>query len=69
MWTVVPARSTWSTLIIRAWLDEWGGLRARLTQVDEVDNPESAVAVADDPEIVINVVRDWLSSLHGGSDN
>jgi hypothetical protein len=55
---MVPARSTWSTLIIRAWLDESGGLRARLTQVDEVD----------DPEAVINVVRDWLSSLHVPGD-
>jgi hypothetical protein len=65
---VIQARSSWYTLIIRVWLDETSGLRARLTEVNDVDSPEGQVAVVDDAEDVIDAVRVWLSRLEEGQE-
>lgn len=65
---MIQARSSWYTLIIRVWLDETSGLRARLTEVNDVDSPEGQVAVVDDAEDVIDAVRVWLSRLEEGQE-
>jgi hypothetical protein len=65
---VTQARSSWYTLIIRVWLDETSGLRARLTEVNDVDSPEGQVAVVDDAEDLIDAVRVWLSRLEEGQE-
>ena len=65
---MIQARSSWYTLIIRVWVDETSGLRARLTEVNDVDSPEGQVAVVDDAEDVIDAVRVWLSRLEEGQE-
>jgi hypothetical protein len=55
--------SPWSTLIIRAWVKDEGGLRARLTEVDATDKPDRSVAVADNVESVIDATRAWLARV------
>jgi hypothetical protein len=58
--------SPWSTLIIRAWVNEEGALRARLTEVDDDDNSDRSVAVAADAEAVISAIEAWLARVQGG---
>jgi hypothetical protein len=60
----VPA-SGWSTLIIRVWLaeDDSGGLRARLTELDDFESPGRAVAVAGDVDDVLDATRAWLTRV------
>ena len=65
---MIQARSSWYTLIIRVWVDETSGLRARLTEVNDVDSPEGQVAVVYDAEDVIDAVRVWLSRLDEGQE-
>ncbi|HTT92267.1 MAG TPA: hypothetical protein VMF65_22120 [Acidimicrobiales bacterium] len=65
---MIQARSSWYTLIIRVWVDETSGLRARLTEVNDVDSPEGQVAVVDDAEDLIDAVRVWLSRLEEGQE-
>jgi hypothetical protein len=55
--------SRWSTLIIRAWIDEGSGLRARLIEVSGIDDAERSAGVADDVEAVVKITREWLARL------
>jgi hypothetical protein len=62
-----PPRSGWSTLIIRVWVTEVGGLRARLTELDDVESPGRSVAVAGAVEDVLGETRAWLERLTASS--
>jgi hypothetical protein len=53
----------WSTLIIRVWLTEGAHLRARLTELDDIEGPERAVAVAGDADDVLDATRAWLTRV------
>jgi hypothetical protein len=65
---MVIRSSQWSTLIIRVWLDEGAGMRARITEVDDAVNPERPAGVADDVEGVISATRAWLARFHPGAE-
>lgn len=58
-----PPRSGWSTLIIRVWVTDAGGLRARLTELDDVESPGRPVAVAGAVEDVLGETRAWLERV------
>ena len=60
---MVDDPSTWSTLIIRVWVDEGGGFRARLTEVHDVDSPGRAVAAAHNFDGVLSATHAWLTGL------
>jgi hypothetical protein len=64
---MVAEPSRWSTLIIRLWFEDDGGLRARLTEVNDVEVPEHSVAVVDDAEAVVSATRAWLTRLSEGN--
>jgi hypothetical protein len=61
--------SRWSTLIIRVWLTDGLPLRARLTELDDIEGPERAVAVAGDPDHVLEATRAWLTRVLLASDD
>jgi hypothetical protein len=63
---MVAEPSRWSTLIIRLWFEDDGGLRARLTEVNDVEVPGRSVAVVDDVDAIVNATRAWLTRLTGG---
>jgi hypothetical protein len=50
----------WSTLIIRLWLTEDAQVRARLTELDDVQGPERAVALVGNADDVLDATRAWL---------
>ena len=52
-------------MIIRVWLTEGdgGGLRARLTELDDFESPGRAIAVAGDAEDVLDATRAWLARV------
>jgi hypothetical protein len=62
------ASSRWSTLIIRVWLTEGegAGVRARLTELDDVESPGRTVAVAEGIDDVLEATRDWLVRVVAG---
>jgi hypothetical protein len=53
----------WSTLIIRVWLADGASLRARLTELDDIEGPERAVAVVGDADDVVDATRAWLNRV------
>ncbi len=61
--------SNWSTLIIRVWLTEGVHLRARLTELDDVEGPERVVAVVGDADDVLDATRAWLTRVLPASDD
>lgn len=61
--------SGWSTLIIRVWRTEDSQLRARLTELDNVEGPERAVAVAGLVDDVLDATRAWLTRVLPASDD
>ncbi|MGO8882786.1 MAG: hypothetical protein ACLQDY_18680 [Streptosporangiaceae bacterium] len=64
----VPA-ARWSTLIIRVWLTDGAHLRGRLTELDDVEGPERAVAVVGDAGDVLDATRAWLARVLAAGDN
>jgi len=63
------AGSSWSTLIIRIWLTEDSQLRARLTELDDVEGPERAVAVVGVVDDVVDATRAWLTRVLPAGDD
>jgi 16S rRNA G1207 methylase RsmC len=53
----------WSTLIIRLWLTEDAQVRARLTELDDVQGPERAVALVGNADDVLDATRAWLTRV------
>ena len=53
----------WSALIIRVWLTDSAHLRARMTELDDIEGPERAVAVVGDAGDVIDATRAWLNRV------
>jgi hypothetical protein len=52
-------------LLLRVWTEEAGGrFRARINSLGS-DSSDQAVAVAADPDRVIEMVRDWLGQFMG----
>lgn len=60
--------SRWSTLIIRVWLTDGAPLRARLTELDDIEAPERAVAVVGNADDVLDATRAWLTRVLLASD-
>ena len=58
-----------AALLIRVWLEDAGGFRARLLALPDVPDGRSAgattVAVASSPGDVLDAVRDWLEDVTG----
>lgn len=54
-------------MIIRVWRTEGpGNLRARLTELSDVDSPGHTVAVAGDVDDVLDATRSWLERVGMG---
>lgn len=64
----VPA-AKWSTLIIRVWLTDEFGLRARLTELDDLKGPERPAAVAGNANDVLDATRAWLTRVLAAHEN
>ena len=60
--TASPSSRT-GVLVVRVWIEDEVGLRARLVGTLDVESPEETVRVVDSPEYVIAAVREWLDSF------
>lgn len=68
--TVARARDDGGLLILRVWREDDGaeGLRVRITQADDVAQPETEVTSTTSVEEAVAVTRDWLERFaRGGS--
>ncbi len=58
-----------ASLLLRVWLEDGDGFRARLTSVDtsagQLDGAEVTVGVASSPSDVITLVDTWLTKFLG----
>jgi hypothetical protein len=56
-----------AALLIRVWLEDAGGMRARLLSLPNLSDgrpaEETTVAVASSPGDVLDAVRDWLEGV------
>jgi len=52
-------------LVISAWVEEGGVLRARLTEISGLDL-EQVLTMAVSTEEILTAVRHWLEVIHGG---
>jgi hypothetical protein len=63
---VSRARPRAGALVVRAWVEEATGLRARITYTADVENSEVTTTSAGSEEEIFEAVREWLAAI--GSD-
>ena len=65
----LPTNGGFSSLVIRAWAQSVGdrSLRARITASDPLEE-NVHITLTDDPEIILNTVKEWLTTLSSNRD-
>ncbi|HEX2049889.1 MAG TPA: hypothetical protein VHJ34_04555 [Actinomycetota bacterium] len=58
-----PARARAGVLVVRAWLESDGELRARITYSTDVEDEDVVKASAASEDDVVRAVRTWLDAL------
>jgi hypothetical protein len=62
----VSARPHAGVIVVRAWIEDGVGLRARITSSADVDAPEVERRPATSEEEIHEAVREWLSAVRAG---
>lgn len=52
-----------AVLVVRAWVEADGGLRARITRTLDVSSHEQTVTAAASPEEVVGAIVEWLDAF------
>ena len=62
----MSVRARAGVIVVRAWVEDGVGLRARITSSPDVDSPEVERRPATSEEEIHAAVQEWLSAVRAG---